>query len=126
MKLIVCLDNKNGLCFNKRRQSQDRRLRDFINFYTYELYKDFKNAVVCEDFLSRAKADDYCLLETCSVKEDEEKIRELFIFRWNKVYPADTYFDLDLSLWNLAELEELEGSSHSITKERYIKGDYEI
>ena len=53
MKLIVCLDNKNGLCFNKRRQSQDRRLRDFIkamtkdsklymNFYTYELYKDFK------------------------------------------------------------------------------------
>ena len=79
MKLIVCLDNKNGLCFNKRRQSQDRRLRDFIkamtkdsklymNFYTYELYKDFKNAVVCEDFLSRAKADDYCLLETCSVK----------------------------------------------------------
>ena len=59
MKLIVCLDNKNGLCFNKRRQSQDRRLRDFIkamtkdsklymNFYTYELYKDFKNAVVCE------------------------------------------------------------------------------
>lgn len=61
MKLIVCLDNKNGLCFNKRRQSQDRRLRDFIkamtkdsklymNFYTYELYKDFKNAVVCEDF----------------------------------------------------------------------------
>ena len=97
MKLIVCLDNKNGLCFNKRRQSQDRRLRDFIkamtkdsklymNFYTYELYKDFKNAVVCEDFLSRAKADDYCLLETCSVKEDEEKIRELFIFRWNKVY----------------------------------------
>lgn len=137
MKLIVCLDNKNGLCFNKRRQSQDRRLRDFIkamtkdsklymNFYTYELYKDFKNAVVCEDFLSRAKADDYCLLETCSVKEDEKKIQELFIFRWNKVYPADTYFDLDLSLWNLAELEELEGSSHSITKERYIKGDYEI
>lgn len=97
-----------------------------MNFYTYELYKDFKNAVVSEDFLSRAKADDYCLLETCSVKEDEEKIRELFIFRWNKVYPADTYFDLDLSLWNLAELEELEGSSHSITKERYIKGDYEI
>ena len=53
MKLIVCLDNKNGLCFNKRRQSQDRRLRDFIkamtkdsklymNFYTYELYKTLK------------------------------------------------------------------------------------
>lgn len=136
MKLIACLDNKNGLCFNNRRQSRDRRLRDFIkdmtrhsklymNPYTYELYSDFANAVVCEDFLAQAEPDDYCILETCPVRQYQEAIQELFLFRWNKVYPADMYFDLDLSLWNLIETEELEGSSHRITKETYIKGETE-
>lgn len=132
MKLIICLDDKNGISFHSRRQSQDRILREYIkamtrdskvymNAYTYELYHDFSNAVVCDDFLRRAASNDFCLAEDCTVKEYENSILELFIFRWNKVYPADMYFDLDLSAWNLIETEDLEGSSHRITKERYRK-----
>ena len=30
MNIIVCLDDKNGLMFNKRRQSQDKILRTNI------------------------------------------------------------------------------------------------
>ena len=30
MILIVCVDNKNGMLFNRRRQSQDRMLRTRI------------------------------------------------------------------------------------------------
>ena len=50
MNIIVCLDDKNGLMFNKRRQSQDKVLRAnikeliknqnlFMNEYSYKLYK---------------------------------------------------------------------------------------
>lgn len=30
MNIIVCLDDKNGMMFNKRRQSQDKILRNSI------------------------------------------------------------------------------------------------
>ena len=30
MNIIVCLDDKNGMMFNKRRQSQDKLLRSDI------------------------------------------------------------------------------------------------
>lgn len=132
MKLITCLDDKNGLLFNNRRQSQDRVLRAFIkdmvkdskvymNSYTYELYKDLPNTVVCDDFLEKADNKDYCLMENCPVKQFEDRIEELILFRWNKIYPADMYFDLELSSWHLKETEEFEGSTHHIRKETYIK-----
>ena len=51
MNVIVCLDDKNGMLFNKRRQSQDKILRLnikefihnknlFMNKYSYNLFKD--------------------------------------------------------------------------------------
>ena len=109
MKLITCLDDKNGILFHCRRQSQDRGLRAFIkdmvkdtrlymNSYTYELYKDIPNAVVCDDFLEKADTGDYCLVEDCPVKEYEDRIEELILFRWNKIYPADLYFDLEMCI----------------------------
>lgn len=30
MKLIICIDDKNGIAFNKRRQSRDKRIIDKI------------------------------------------------------------------------------------------------
>ena len=48
-------------------------------------------------------------------------IFEMCIRDRNKIYPADLYFDLDLSAWHLEETEEFEGSTHHITKKRYTK-----
>ena len=54
MNIIICLDDDNGMMFNKRRQSQDRILRAdlkefikdkdlYMNNYSYKLYKDIDN-----------------------------------------------------------------------------------
>lgn len=46
MKLIVCMDDKNGMAFNHRRQSRDRVLAERImelteNAKLYRLYSRF-------------------------------------------------------------------------------------
>ena len=73
MNVIVCLDDKNGMLFNKRRQSQD-------------------------------------------------KINTLIIYKWNRIYPADLHFDINVNdvSWELIDSEEFNGSSHEkITREIY-------
>ena len=66
MNIIVCLDDKNGMMFNKRRQSQDKLLRSdikelvkskilYMNNYSYKLYKDIddgniKVKTVCHSY----------------------------------------------------------------------------
>lgn len=51
MKLIVCLENNNGVIFNKRRVSSDRKVTQrvieltwgkklWISYYTQELFVD--------------------------------------------------------------------------------------
>ena len=76
MNIIICLDDKNGMMFNKRRQSQDKILRAdikelvknnilYMNNYSYKLYKDIDdgNIQVCEDFLEQCNSNDFCLVE---------------------------------------------------------------
>lgn len=116
--------------FNGRRQSQDRivleRILDitrdsnlFMNSYSYELFKGMKNTniFVCNNFLERATKMDYCLVENESVVNYKDKIKNIIVFRWNRVYPADVYFDLNLD--KLIELCDFQGSSHHITLEIY-------
>ena len=46
------------------------------------------------------------------------------MYRWNRVYPADTYFDIDLVKegFVLRDTRELEGNSHEkITKETFTR-----
>ncbi len=80
MNIIVCLDDKNGMMFNKRRQSQDKILRNsikdivkdtnlFMNEYSYKLYKDIDtgNIKVCEDFLNECDETSFFLVEKKSL-----------------------------------------------------------
>ena len=47
---------------------------------------------------------------------------EYIVFWWNRHYPPDRKFDLDLSKWNKVSEEEFAGYSHEkITKEVYEK-----
>ena len=56
------------------------------------------------------------------IVELEEKIDSIILYRWNRVYPADTYFDIDLSGWQLVRTGEFSGASHElITKEVYTR-----
>ena len=95
MIVMVCVDDKNGMMFNKRRQSQDRVLRQHM----LELAGDKDPA------------------------QYKEQIEELILFHWNRTYPADLCCTLDLSEWKQKTTEEFAGSSHEkITQEWYVKG----
>lgn len=130
MKLIVCLDVKNGLAFHNRRQSSDlavtkkileltlgRKL--WMNNYSGYLFADFqRNIQIDEDFLDKAAEEDYCFAEITDIKPYIRKVRELYVFRWNRVYPADLRFPQIPAKARV--LAEFSGNSHEkITLEEY-------
>lgn len=130
MILIACVDDHLGMAFNHRRQSQDRVLRArllervgaqrlWMSPYTARQFEALPvNAQVYEDFLLRAGAGEYCFAEL----ECPEKAEGVVLYRWNRGYPADVFFGLDLSCFRLMEQREFCGSSHPrITEEIYIK-----
>lgn len=130
MKLIVCVDDQNGMAFNHRRQSQDRvlveRIEDLVADSTLRMapysQKVFwgKNIVASSSYLSDADVDDYCFVELDDVRPYEDKIQKVIVFRWNRHYPSDVKFGIDLSDWHLVTSEEFPGSSHlKITLEVY-------
>lgn len=134
MNLIACVDDKMGMLFNKRRQSMDRVLRArvlelcagkklWMNTYSRKQFDDNTEGItVAEDFLDKAGSDDYCFDETISPAAYENKINRIILYKWNRVYPADLYFDIDLKNWRLTTSTDFAGSSHDkITEEIYEK-----
>ena len=123
------------MMFNKRRPSQDKLLRVsikelvkgktlFMNEYSYKLYKDInnENIIVSENYLDECENDNFCLVENKPLNNYIEKIDNIIIYKWNRIYPSDLYFDVDIKneQWELIETEEFQGSSHEkITKETY-------
>lgn len=128
MKLIVCLDDKNGMLFNKRRQSRDKILienvlelckgkRLYTNDYSSTLFPE-NSVFICENM--NEIQNGYIFAENFTV--NEEKIEEIIVYKWNRVYPADTFFNISLDKWNLTETIDFAGSSHEkITRERYVR-----
>ena len=127
MNIIICLDDNNGMMFNKRRQSQDRILRAdlkefikdkdlYMNNYYYKLYKDIDNGniKVSENFLEQCTENDFCLVEDKLLNNYINKINNIIIYKWNRIYPSDLYFDINLTSnsWELLETKGFEGSSH--------------
>ena len=139
MNIIVCLDDNGGMLFNRRRQSRDAILLDdmltmvgemgrklWIAPFSEKLLKPYMEnrpfITVDEEYLEQAESQDFCFVESDLLLELEEKIDSIILYRWNRVYPADTYFDIDLSGWQLVSTGEFSGASHElITKEVYTR-----
>ena len=141
MKLIVTLDDSRGMMFNHRRQSRDRTVcqdilelskasRLLIAPYSQALFQDFDctHVNVCENPLVEAGKDDYCFIEgrlTDSTVKDvmgnsDKKAEEIIIYKWNRKYPGDTFFDMDMEGYTCASSKDFSGSSHEkITREIY-------
>lgn len=105
MTLIVCVDQRNGFRFNNRRQSSDRCVTERINY----LLADGKNT---------------CFLENGDPFTYLKSVEKLIVFRWDKVYPADTKFPMEdfLKQLTLQSRETFPGFSHElITQEVYIR-----
>ena len=131
MNLIVCLDNKNGMLFNKRRQSSDRVVCRkilsamngktlWMNGYSRKLFRQAGGDIrVDENFLEAAGQGDYCFVENTDVTQYMARVHRVVVFRWNRTYPADLRFP-SLDEWKMVETSSLEGSSHDkITREVY-------
>ena len=121
MTVIVCLDNANGMMFNHRRQSRDANVvKDILKTingaslliapYSEPLFSQAECSVsISDSFLADADAKD--------------KISELVIYKWNRDYPADFYFDIDYANdYKLETTLDFVGTSHEkITKEVYVR-----
>ena len=135
MIVMVCLDDKNGMMFNGRRQSKDQVLRErigeltrehrlWMNSYSGKQFgaEEFANIQVDEAFLQKAEPGEFCFVEDQKLLNVEEKIEKLIVFRWNRVYPADQHLDLDITfgMWKCLEQTDFAGHSHEkITMEVY-------
>lgn len=135
MTVIVCLDNANGMMFNHRRQSRDANVvKDILNTikgtslliapYSEPLFSQAECSVsISDSFLTDADANDYCFVENTSVDKFKEKISKLIIYKWNRDYPSDFYFDIDYANdYKLETTLDFVGTSHEkITKEVYVR-----
>ncbi len=132
MRVIVCLDDRLGMMFNNRRQSRDSVLvqdvlkdlgdeKLYISPYSEPLFEGTDaNVRVKKNPLKAAKRDSVCFIEDMHLSEYKEEIDTVIIYRWNRHYPCDFYFDLDINEYELVSGYEFAGSSHEkITKEVY-------
>lgn len=134
MIVIVCLDDNQGMLFNKRRQSRDMKVLEniwtmtdklWISSFSEKLFGDCQERVkVADDFLEKAKEGEYCFVENQKLISYIEKIEQLIVYKWNRKYPADFKLDINYDNWKMTVQEEFAGTSHDkITKEIYIMGD---
>lgn len=133
MILILCLDDKNGMAFNRRRQSRDaegvKKLLAltagaplWMNAYSARLFEGAPNLHVAEDFMDQAGPGEYAFAEFPPLSPYAREVERILALRWNRAYPADAKLDIPLKpgLWRLIKREDFPGSSHEkLTLETY-------
>ncbi len=133
MNIIVCLDDNKGMLFNKRRQSRDKKvIEDILNTIKDDIYLNSFSSDLFEEYLELPNIhvvdgispnnESYYFVEDIDLKEYEDEINSIIIYKWNRVYPKDLTFEIDLNKYNLESEEEFVGNSHEkITKQIYRK-----
>ena len=139
MNIIVCIDDGGGILFNHRRVSKDRVLMQWIaqyvggkpilaSPYSGDLFAECQprpKLMIAEDYLSKGadEKDAFCFVEEYTFKEYLPKIGRILLCKWNRRYPSDVKFPLDI----LKDFEEknsweFPGSSHEkITVEEWMR-----
>lgn len=129
MILAACVDDRMGLQFGGRRQSKDAALRQKITDLSggnlrmshYSGRQFQSGGYTGDDYLSAAKPGDWCFAEDTAYLEYAGSIEKIVLFKWNREYPADLYFEFP-GEWRLSSTEDFPGTSHEkITMEVYEK-----
>jgi len=130
MTLIVCLDDRNGMLFGGKRQSRDSVLSQRIlsltegkklvlSPYSAPLFPEKKDVTVAEDPASLCEKDGFLFIENTPLPT--EGVDAVWIYRWNRRYPATRFFTFSTEGFTLEKREDFAGSSHEcITEERWI------
>ena len=134
MKIIVCLDDYGGMLFNSRRQSRDRLLIEdvmsnlgdkklYISEYSKILFEAYEGRYeIVNDFSNISDDNSVCFVENVSVRPYLDRISTVTVYNWNRVYPRDFVFDINLEKegFSLMSSCEFKGYSHdNIRKEVY-------
>lgn len=136
MRLIVCVDEGEGLSFGGRRQSRDRAVCQrilelteedplWMDTYSAKLFADAEDRIcVSDSCLEQAGENDWCFAEIQDLTSYTSKVNTLVIYRWNRRYPADNKlpFALRLACPRSVSRRDFAGSSHErITEEVYSR-----
>ena len=142
MKLIVCMDPRGGMMFNKRRTTSDVVVtadilreaeggRLLIAPYSEKIFKNAESEgylpagaeyTISDDPVGEAGATDTIFLEERSAVARLSDIDTIVIYNWTVIYPFDAAFDIDPRKegFQLAEQYDFPGYNHDIvTKEVY-------
>lgn len=132
MILIACVDDRLGMLFHNRRQSQDRILREriltltqnsrlWMNAYSAGQFASAPQITVAEDFLQQAATGEFCFVENVDPALALPRLEKLILYRWNRSYPGDFFLNLPLESWRKTASSDFSGSSHEkITEEIYL------
>ena len=127
MIVIAAIDDQNGLMFNHRRQSQDNALREkilsltsggllWMNHYSAKQFEGHITPQLNIDdrFMWEAAPGEFCFVENDSAAHFEKWIEKIILFKWNRKYPCDFHFDIDVQKpeWKLQHVENFAGTSH--------------
>ena len=117
MIVFLCVDKKNGMAFHQRRQSLDRVVQADI------LTMAAGKPIWMTPYSARQFTEQEAVprLSEAPLVPSLERIEKLVLYRWDRVYPADQWLDLDLdSAFRLVSSCDFSGHSHEkITKEVY-------
>ena len=123
MTLILCVDDRGGLLFNRRRQSQDRLVRQdmlrlcgeqplSVSPYTARQFSPEDHLKVTQE----PGEEDIFFLEDLPPRPFLERAEKLVL------YPGDVHIVLPPQGWRLEEQVEFPGYSHeTITREVYSR-----
>ena len=135
MTLYFCLDDRGGMLFNHRRQSRDAViLEDIRSRLDGELLIDPMSSKLvaaaeipyCHVLpeITEQMAGLHYFVEERPVGDWVGMASTVVCYRWNRHYPADQFFDVDLTAMGfvLSETVDFPGKSHeTITREVYVK-----
>lgn len=131
------MDDRGGLSFNGRRQSQDRRVRE--DLLAMARRRDAVDGRLLPGDSSqsrrlppsrwtgtpppgRQRGAGCACWSSRTRRRPWERADRLVLYRWGRRYPADRRLDLPPKGWRLEGRTEFPGRSHDmITKEIYIK-----
>ena len=95
-----------------------KQFEEEIEEYPYRIEVD-------DEMLKKAEEDDFCFIEDIDVSPYFSKVSEIILYRWNREYPADTFFYFPAEEYTQISEEEFKGSSHdAITEECFVRDSF--
>lgn len=128
MEFIICLDDKNGMLFNNRRQSRDKAVcEDVIKSldgkklrvlpFSEQLFSDFSENV---SVVSEIGDEGTYFIENIDIRQYSDVAEKITVYYWNRIYPSDLSCSIDFSKLSVVSQTEFQGNSHDkITKTVY-------